>query len=67
MTKEAIIREASRFLRTVYDGSISVAAEVLTAEAELLSGRDDGATQVLIDNLESVKHHVDYLIKRLKE
>lgn len=67
MNKEEAVRRASKFLRTVYEGDITIAAEVLTAEAELLSGRDNGDTEILIEDLKHVKRNIDYLIKHLKK
>ena len=68
MTRQNVIRAASKFLRTVYDGSLFVTADVLDAESKLLYKRDAEAAQVLIDNLENVKKYIDdYLIKNLRD
>lgn len=54
--QERQVRAISRFLRTIYDGDISACATIVTAEAELLAGRDiEKNTDTMIKALTAVQ------------
>lgn len=65
--QERQIRAISRFLRTVYEGDISACATILTAEAEILEGRDiKKNVEILTNALTLVSSFCEDLITKLK-
>lgn len=65
--QERQIRGISRFLRTIYDVDISACATILTAEAEILEGRDiDKNINTMIKGLDVVRECCSDYIAKLK-
>ena len=65
--QERQVRGISRFLRAIYEGDIPACATIVTAEAEILAGRDiDKNIDTMIKALDVVRECCSDGIAKLK-